>query len=152
MKLERIALIAEIAGAVAVVLSLIYVGLEIRANTTATKFSNYHSSLAVAHEWDSWLQDPVFAENYNKALTNIDALSPSQQWQVKIYIGQGLNMWEYTYVGWSEGLIKSSVWNSWNSFFVARLKSEPLWQSRWDSVGKYYDNNFQNHVNESLEN
>jgi len=46
MKLERWALIAEIVGGVAIVLSLIFVGLEIRRNTTATYAATYDRILA----------------------------------------------------------------------------------------------------------
>ncbi len=51
MKLEKWALIAEIIGGVAIVLSLLFVGLEIRGNTQVARAEAYESNIDSINEW-----------------------------------------------------------------------------------------------------
>ena len=49
-KLQEFALIAEIVGAIAVVISLIYVGLGVRQNTDAIQVANHQALVALDME------------------------------------------------------------------------------------------------------
>ena len=50
MKLKRWALIAEIVGGLAIVLSLIFVGVEVRQNTEESRAANQHMVIAALRE------------------------------------------------------------------------------------------------------
>ena len=60
-KFKRAVQISEVVGAVAVVISLIYVGTEIRQNTMATRLSNQQISVTMGYDADAWLANSDFA-------------------------------------------------------------------------------------------
>ena len=57
-KLERYAHIAEIAGAITVVLSVLYLGYEIRRNTTTAELGAAQNLMALDQQISNWLIDP----------------------------------------------------------------------------------------------
>ena len=55
MRLEKWALIAEIVGGIAIVASLIFVGLQIQQGTSITKASSYQDFVEELNDWRSVL-------------------------------------------------------------------------------------------------
>jgi len=54
--LKDYALVAEIIGAIAVVISLIYVGLSVNQNTNAVMVANHQALVAMDQNTNDWLQ------------------------------------------------------------------------------------------------
>ncbi len=89
------ALVAEITSAFAVVLSLAYVGYELRQNTNAVLSNTQQSLLELAHGVDAWLQSESFAEIAVRGDEDYSVLSPQERRQYDKYTQQVLNVWEY---------------------------------------------------------
>jgi hypothetical protein len=51
LTLTEIAELAEVIAAVAIVISLIFVGMQLRENTIATKSANANASVAAIQDW-----------------------------------------------------------------------------------------------------
>jgi hypothetical protein len=87
LKLERIKLVAEIAAAIAVVLSLLFVGLQVREsalqtelNTAAVEVSAYQDLMAQIAEFNRMaLEDPDVARIQALGDVSLDALSPVER-------------------------------------------------------------------------
>ena len=77
-KIEKWAHIAEIIGAAAVLISLLYVAYEIRENTIAVRTGTQRSLLTLGHDWDVWLAEPEFADVLAKGNADYSGLSPSE--------------------------------------------------------------------------
>jgi hypothetical protein len=73
-KLQDWALVAEITGAIAVVISLIYVGVGVRQNTDAISVANHHAIVAMDIERNTWFRDLEYAAVYELALDDINQL------------------------------------------------------------------------------
>lgn len=67
-KLQKWAHVAEITGALVVVLSLIYVGYQIRQNTAAQQSETELNLYNLTAVLDSWYQDPAFVSIVAKQL------------------------------------------------------------------------------------
>lgn len=93
MKLKQWALTAELVGAVAVVVSLVYVGAGIRQNTCAIMAANHQNLLAMDIDENAWFRDAEFAALYEAALAAIDGLSVSQMRQLRSFFSDQLNIW-----------------------------------------------------------
>ena len=71
LKLSELAQMAEIVGAAAVVVSLLYVGIEVRRNTAATQAATYQEVVQASNEFLLALAgDPELAEIVQKAETD----------------------------------------------------------------------------------
>ena len=66
--LQEYALAAEIIGAVAVVVSLIYVGLSVNQNTNALMVANHQALVAMDQSTTDWVKDPAFGRYVDSVL------------------------------------------------------------------------------------
>ena len=66
--LQEYALAAEIIGAIAVVVSLIYVGLSVNQNTNALMVANHQALVAMDQSTTDWVKDPAFGRYVDSVL------------------------------------------------------------------------------------
>ncbi len=80
MNWDAIIAVAEVLGVIAVVISLIYVGLQVRQNTLQLRHDNLLASIRGTLE-SNWLyhRDPATFEIFRKGVRSFDALSPQEQ-------------------------------------------------------------------------
>ena len=131
MKLKKWALIAEIIGAIAVVVSLLYVGTGVRQNTNAIQSSNHQNLVAMDLNKNTWFRDPEFAALYESGLQDIDALSLAQARQFNTFLADQLNVWEYAFVTHENGLMEDPIWEGYNRYFSSQLIL-PSYQTYWE--------------------
>ena len=122
MRLEKWALIAEIAGGIAVVISLLYVGVGVRQNTEAILSANHQNLVAMDMNKNAWLRDPGFAALYELGLQDIDALSPAQMLQFRTFVADKLNVWEYAFISHENGLMEEDIWLAYDRFYASQLR------------------------------
>jgi hypothetical protein len=125
-KFKRAVQISEVVGAVAVVISLIYVGTEIRQNTLATRLSNQQISVTMGYDADAWLSNSDFAEVYELGLRDLSKLTAAQRIQFSVFIGQRLNIWEYVFYSHNDGMISEDTWTGWDVWFKSEFQHESL--------------------------
>ena len=114
-KLRKWAQIAEIAGAAAVVLSLLYVGYELRQNTSTSRVEGSQRLYELMVEVSSWENEPNMAIALVKAENDYDQLDAVERRLVFNLIWQYLNIWEQAYLSYQNGLLGEQEWNAWNS-------------------------------------
>ena len=99
------ALVAEIASAFAFVLSLVYVGYELRQNTNAVLSNTQQSLLELAQNVDVWLQSESFADIAVRGDEDYSKLAPQERLQYDRYTHNLLNVWEHAYYNNRAGLM-----------------------------------------------
>ena len=149
MKLERWALVAEIVGAFAVVISLIYVGAGIRQNTDAIMSANHQNLLAMDIDKNSWFRDPSFAALYETALIDIDSLSAPQRRQFSTYVSDQINIWENIYIAHEKGLVDERVWEGYDAFYSGQLRL-PSYRRTWARIKDGWTGEFADHAESVL--
>jgi hypothetical protein len=122
--LELAALIAEIIGALAVVLSVIYLALQISGNNKLLRNQAYYNFLTLGH---SPLQMIVNNKELSETVFACDA-SPdtvsTADWQRCLnYYFILMNTWEYTYYSNHDKALPIQVWNGADVYFKALFKS-----------------------------
>ncbi len=127
-KLQNYALLAEIIGAIAVVVSLVYVGLGVRQNTAAVQVANHQVLVAMDMDKNSWLRDADFAATFVLAQNHLEQLSPVQLIQISTFVADTFNAWEFAYITFRNGAIEENIWNGWDAFYRSELEREPF---RW---------------------
>lgn len=82
-KLKDLALIAEIAGGIAILTSLIFVGIQLRSNAKATKSATATATIASMSSWYSDLgNNQQSSQIFWKFMTTPDSVTQEEQLQV----------------------------------------------------------------------
>ena len=129
-KLSDLAAIAEVVGAAAVVVSLLYVGASVNQNTRAIMVANHQALVAMDQDTNSWLRDLDFAATYTIALEGTDSLSPAQVTQVRTFLADKFNAWEFAFRTHSDGMMADNIWDGWDGYYRSLLEQH-LVRSFW---------------------
>lgn len=133
-RLQEYALVAEIVGAIAVVISLIYVGVGVRQNTDAIQVANHQALVAMDMEKNSWIRDPKFAAIFESARLDMEGLSPAELLQVSTFLADTFNAWEFAFITHNNGAMDDNIWNGWNGFYRSEFATE-AYQYFWREQG-----------------
>lgn len=120
--LKEYALAAEIIGAIAVVISLIYVGVSVNQNTNAVMVSNHHALVALDQATTDWFKDSDFAAAYIISLDDVSKLSAVQQAQFTSYLADKFNAWEFAFVTHENGMMEDNIWQGWDGHYRTLLQ------------------------------
>ncbi|MCP5184673.1 MAG: hypothetical protein H6993_11970 [Pseudomonadales bacterium] len=145
LNLQDYASVAEVIGAVAVVISLVYVALSIRQNTDAIQVSNHQALVAMDMEKNSWLRESEFAEIYVIAREEPEKLSKVQMQQYSTFVADTMNAWEFAYITYSNGAMDETIWHGWDGFYRSELSSD-LFRRFWLDRGEGFSPKFKAYV------
>lgn len=148
-RLQKWAHIGEIAGAVAVVLSLLYVGYQIRENTAVQQNQTEINLYNLMHEHDSWLRDPAFVAVVNKSGDDYDALSSVELTQIEKYVATGLNVWGYAWKSFNREQLDIDEWRAWDRWFAGEMQ-HPAWSRTYEKYRYGYHEDFQAHIESAI--
>lgn len=144
-RFDRAVQVAEVIGAVAVVVSLVYVGLQIRQNTLAIQDASDQNSLTLAHDIDAYLFDDEFVAAYESGLADYSALKGSGKRQFDTFVSQNFNVWEYAFNARNRGTMREESWNGWDRWFRSQL-AQDAWQEVWSQRRAGYSDGFQQYA------
>jgi hypothetical protein len=115
VKIKKIASIAEIVSAIAVVVSLLYVGYEVRQNTAAVKSTAYQS-IHDAEDlyWSSISADAELSALWEAGLDGgLQVLSPGQQPQFSITARRLIYLFQNVHYQRRKGVVDDELWSAW---------------------------------------
>ena len=146
-KLSDWAHISEIAASIVVVLSLIYVGLEVNQNTVALQQASYQSVQDGLQELDiTLITNPDLLRIVTTAKASPSELSPEEWLTFTHYAYPMTAIWEYLYLAKQEQAISDFQWTAFDPYFLSfacQLGYRRFWEEnrRGFSVafGKYFD-------------
>ena len=130
-KLSDIAHIAEIIGAVAIVLSLIFVGIQLNDSTRATRSATANESISTVTAWYSELgHNEQSSALFWNALADPTALTP-EEWVQFVFNLHGLMLpFQNSYYLAQEGTLDAEVQQSITEAIVA-AKEQPGFHLFW---------------------
>ena len=137
--------IGEIVGALAVVMSLIYLASQIRIQNREAKISSVHDITEAFRLAITSFQDEQRAIVYTKALGDFDNLSEAERLQF-ISMVQGLmRVWEEAFYQYSESRLDQRVWSAWCAQYRDWISSDGF-QKVWALRKHTYSHDFQQFV------
>jgi hypothetical protein len=92
MTLSVLADFADIAAALAIILSLVFVGYELHQNRTQAELSNWRELLQTLVDYKGLTHDPDFAAFIVRAQADYDALSATDRMRFGLYMEQGIHI------------------------------------------------------------
>jgi hypothetical protein len=139
IKLTELAQIAEIIAAVAVVLSLIYVGKEVQSNTAAVRGAAMQAVATTdADALMTIAADATLSEIVRLGHLDHSQLSPPDAHRYKLFMTQFWLNYQNIYQQSELGLIDQSVWRSYVSI-ICRMAARQGAQDTWPDHASVLD-------------
>ena len=127
MNWEAAAAIAEVTGAVAVVVSLIYLAVQIRQNTRVVRGSTLDA--ITAHQQSELRWSSEMPEVFEKAMDDPEALNFAESWKLSEWTTAAFIARQNEYVQYRQGLLEEEVWQA--SENIIRLLLGIEWFRKW---------------------
>jgi hypothetical protein len=110
VNLEALGIFADIVAATAVVVSLLYLAVEVRGNTNATKAGTSASiNDFLSRINDAFRSDPEFAEVWLRGCADLDSLKEVERVRFSAHLLDILNLAEYTEQLGKQGLAGTHI-------------------------------------------
>ena len=119
MNWDAIGAVGEVVGALGVIFSVLYLAVQIRSNTKATRKQNAHDHNVAAREvWSQLASNNEIASIWRRGLEEPDALNPDEKLRFTTLMHSGATLAE-------------------EDFYARREKDLPPWVNNVLSVGFY---------------
>ena len=107
---------AEIASAIAVITSLIYVVVQLNQNTEALREANQQGHLNFAQDLAVWVLDPAFADTVVRANQSSEGLSDVEKLQYGEWLSGRLGLCEHVFQTKRNGNLSEELWIPWVNY------------------------------------
>jgi hypothetical protein len=145
--IECAALIAEIVGAAAVVISVVYLGVQIAGNTRALQSEGHYNALQLAQRpLELLIADDGLAEVVNAGYTNPALLSAADDQRFAMYQVMAFNAWEYLYYAHAAESVPGNLWEGANAYYTELIRRNPGLTGFWQAHDHIYAEPFRSYV------
>ena len=145
--LERWALLAEIVGAAAVVLSVAYLALQVSDNNRLLRSQAHYNGLELSQRP---LEMMIDNESLAGVLANCDenpeAVDRTSWYRCSGYYLMQFNSWEYLYYQNDDGSIPTQLWNGADASFKYRVATRPGYRRFWAEMQLAFDEPFRSYL------
>ena len=150
MTLETIYFLSQIAAALCIVGSLIFVGLQVKENSKAVRSA---TAQAVHDNYGSWyiaLADNEDAQaTSTKGFADLGSLTPAEKTQFVCIYMAFLSHTQNAFHQWREGHLSDELWRGWEALMM-NLVNTPGGAAFWQERGYVFGKEFQDHVAEIM--
>jgi hypothetical protein len=112
MNWDAVGAIGEIVGALAVVISLVYLASQIRTQNRESRAASVHQVIEGYRSSIAALHEPEMADIWVAGIADFDSLAPAQRLRFVVYMTVALRSFEDAYFQWREGRLETDVWNA----------------------------------------
>jgi len=140
-RLERLSHIAQVVSAVAVVISIVYLAEQVRANTRAVQYEAARGLKELQIQVDQWDQDPVHVEIMMRGDRAPEALQPVEWVQYARRWANRHSIWSMAYTGFHQGTVGPLEWQGWDSSYREGV-CLPGRRRFWEERGHWYSGDF----------
>ncbi len=150
MNWEAVSAIAEVVGVIAIVVSLIYVSVQIRQNT---KVARAATRQAIADSTESLGNDllnngevaEIFVKHFNG-----EELSAVENLRLQARCFRDMQHWENIYYQFNEGLVSPDQWAGFRKNLIA-LMGINAYREYWDHEASHYSDGFRSEMRAIIE-
>ena len=142
MTLDQIANIAEISAAALVIVSLIYVAIQIKQNTKATQLSTSQAFIDTHGEVVLHIAvDKEFRDIYWRGLKGLSNLDGSETAAFAVWTNHAFRVWESFYYQWQEGVFDDRLWAGFKTQLCdvfAYPGTREIWSARYHQLSEEF--------------
>ena len=139
--------VAEIGAAIGVIITLIFVGLELQNNAKATEAATRQAALQVGLEYLSLRVDSSVLARAHAKKNNGEKLSPDEKYQ--LVHEQYINFagFSHNYYQYRQGFLNSDEWSRRRNIVESLINTNPYSQIMWEQKSNQFAPEFQELVN-----
>ena len=146
-RLEQWALFSEIAGAVAVVLSVAYLALQVSDNNKLLRSEAHHNALELGQRpLELVLENESLADVLFKCEKDSQTIDPISWERCSTYYFLETNSWEYFYYQHIDGSIPPQLWRGADAYFRQIVIRNPAYTRFWSEMQIAFDEPFRSYV------
>ena len=136
----------ELISAGAILVGLVFVGLELKQNTIVAESDTMQGLLELSNQGLYEIAtNPEFAEVVVKAQKNFDDLTESEYLRYRSHIWAELNIWEHLFYSYRNGTMDDTLWDSWDKSMF-NLYCEESSRRVWDEIKPGFGVEFRAHL------
>jgi hypothetical protein len=131
MTLEQLASIGEIVSGIAVIISLVYLAIQIKTNTEAERSATYQSIVSDFGALNNTMAStPELSHLFVEAMENYLELTPDQKARISQLFFQCFRYFENMFYQHRKGYLDEEVWVGWKRLMLTYY-SRPGFQTWW---------------------
>ena len=113
--MQTAALLAEIIGAIAVVVSLIYLAVQVRQNSVLLKTDSYGRALDWLSEFQFSLgEDDALNRIFSRGIIDIESLKPRERTRMAWALYHAFGSFEFLFHSSRSGGLPDGIWERWD--------------------------------------
>jgi hypothetical protein len=148
LNLKEWALSAEIASAVAVVVSVLYLGKQINDNTRLLRSQAHYNALTLAQRpLEMMVENASLAEAVTRCDQHPEAAEAAEWARCGNFYFMQFNAWEYMYYQNGDGSIPRQLWNGADAYFKDLVQTKPGYGRFWHELANAFDEPFRSYAN-----
>ena len=138
MNWDAISSVAEVIAAIGVIISLIYLAKQIRAQVEESRHAAAHE---IASGWREMLQpllDPDFAQLFVQANADFDSLTEAQRIQIIAQQQTTFRLWEEAFYQYRGGRLNKTIWDPMvkqYQSYISIAAFQRVWELRRSAYG-----------------
>jgi hypothetical protein len=150
-RIELGALIAEIVGAIAVVISVIYLAVQIAEGNKELRSQSHYNALSLGQRpFEIELENAELARIISTGYLEPDNLSGEEWYRFEQYQVMAFNAWEYYYYEHGKDAIPEQLWVGANAYYHQNLVTKPGLARFWEEYRHIYAEPFRSYVEDIL--
>jgi len=146
-RIEVIALVAEIVGAVAVVISVVYLAMQVSEGNKELRSQSHYNALSLgSRPFEIELENAELAHIIRIGYDRPEELSEDEWYRFTQYQVMAFNAWEYYFYEHEKSAIPEQLWIGANAYYVENTSTKPgLWRF-WTEYEHIYGEPFHSYV------
>jgi hypothetical protein len=140
--------IAEIVGAIAVVISLMYLAMQIREQTKQARSAAMHDMSVGFRDVVAGFGEASVAKLFIKGRESVDELADDELLQLLAHCQCLFRFWEEAYYLYLSGKLEGETWAGMNRLFLSMM-SVKIFGHAWEMRREYYGDVFRQMIDES---
>ncbi len=137
----------EMASTGAILLGLIFVGLELKQNTEAVESQTSQGLLELANQANNQIaSDRQLAELLLRVIKDVDELNELEALQYSRFVHSEMNIWEHAFFSHANGTMHSDLWSGYDMAY-RRFFCEAWSKEVWRRIEDGFSEQFKAHVN-----
>ena len=150
MTIQELGSIGELVGAIATVVTLVYLAIQIRSNTSAVRSAAAQSVHEAFSTWYRMLAtDAILAQVTTNGLRNYACLSEADKARFVATFMAFLSCSQDAFIKWREGSLSAELWIGWE-LVMMNLVNAPGGKEFWDERGYLFGDEFRGHVENDI--
>ena len=151
-KLAITASLAEIIAAVGVMISVVYLAIQVSQSNTEAQLQTHNDTLALMHApIEQFLAQPELAEIVRRGGITPDELNEADWFRFGYYYLMQFNMYDFLYLAYLDGAAVPQLWIGTDSSWRYVFENEPGVRRAWREWRHAFADPFQSYVDSIVE-